>query len=78
MQLHHGPAMNRTLLALSLALPSLAFACGGGQGLGDSVFGLVGLAVFYGGPLLLVAGVVATALLVARAWTAADASAPRD
>jgi hypothetical protein len=62
--------MSRALLALSLMVPSLAFACGGGQGLGDSVFGLIILAVFYGVPLFFGAAAVAAVFAIARAWNA--------
>lgn len=68
--------MPRALLALSLLAPSLALACGGGQGLGDSVFGLIIVAVFYGGPLFVAAALVATVYAISRASKAPTFPAP--
>ncbi|MEW5741273.1 MAG: hypothetical protein AB1938_20290 [Myxococcota bacterium] len=44
--------MHRALLIMTMLLPSLAFACGGGSGMGDSFIGSVMLLVLFGGPVI--------------------------
>lgn len=58
--------MNRALFVLAVVVPSLAFACGGGQGLGGGA-GLLLLLFVFGGPVL---GLLLAVFFIARAWNA--------
>lgn len=71
--------MNRALLVLAAVVPSLAFACGGGQGLGDSWFGALVLLLIVGSPVWLIVGLLFVIGLIARSWNtpAKRAPAPR-
>lgn len=69
--------MNRALALLAVVVPSLAFACGGGQGLGDSWFGLVFLLLYLGAPVLTIVGLLFAIGLIARAWNATPNPGPR-
>lgn len=65
--------MHRALLVLAAVVPSLAFACGGGQGLGDSWFGALFLLLFVTSPLWMIVGLLFAIGLVARSWNAGPA-----
>lgn len=67
--------MTRALALLAVVAPSLAFACGGGQGLGDSLFGLVFLLLYVTSPVWLIVGLLFGIGLVARAWNTPPAKA---
>lgn len=67
--------MNRALVLLAVLAPSLAFACGGGQGLGDSLFGLVFVLLYVTSPVWMIVGLLFGIGLIARAWNTAPAKA---
>lgn len=63
--------MNRALLVLAVVVPSLAFACGGGSGMGNDPIGGLLLLLIFGAPLwmplALLGGGVFLAVALSRA-----------